>query len=126
MTATVNATDVLARMIGAIENGNLELVRSLYAPGAVVWTCFDDQEREVDSAMRVVEWLVGATTERHYEVTRRVEIEGGALQQHVLHGTTPTGRTFAMPACLVVQVEGELVTRIDEYLDPKPVLGALG
>ncbi len=59
--------------------------------------------------MRVVEWLVGATTERHYDVTRRIEIEGGVLQQHVLHGTTPTGRTFQMAACLVVRVEGELV-----------------
>ena len=28
-----------------------------------------------------------------------------------------------MPACLVIRVEGDRITRIDEYLDPKPVIG---
>ncbi len=41
------------------------------------------------------------------------------LQQHVLHGTTRDRPTFAMPACLVVRVDGALITRIDEYLDPR-------
>ena len=121
-----NPLDLVARLIGAIETGDLADVRSLYGPGAVIWTCFDDHERDVDSSLRVLEWLVGATTERRYEITRRIEIDGGVLQQHVLHATTPAGRTFSMPACLVVRVEAGQITRIDEYLDPKPVVGAIG
>ena len=126
MAPTADPLDVVARLVGGIESGDLDSVRALYAPGAVIWTCFDDQSRDVDSSMGVLEWLVGATTERHYDVSRRVEIDGGVLQQHVLHATTPSGRTFSMPACLVIAVEDGFVTRIDEYLDPKPVLGALG
>ena len=68
---------------------------------------------------------VGATTERRYEITRRIEIDGGVLQQHVLHATTTTGKTFSMPACLVIRVDGDHITRIDEYLDPAPVAAAL-
>lgn len=126
MTAASDPLDLVDRLIGAIETGDLADVRSLYGPGAVIWTCFDDHERDVDSSLRVLEWLVGATTERRYEVTRRIEIDGGVLQQHVLHATTPAGRTFSMPACLVIQVDDGHITRIDEYLDPKPVVGAIG
>jgi ketosteroid isomerase-like protein len=118
--------EVVDRLIRGIETGDLDLARSTYGPNAVVWTCFDDRERDVDGSMKVLEWLVGATTERHYDISRRSEIEGGVLQQHVLHATTPTGRTFSMPACLVIAVEDGHVTRIDEYLDPKPVIGAIG
>lgn len=126
MALTANPLDLVARLIAGIEDGDLAAVRSMYAPGAVVWTCFDDRVRDVDSALRVIEWLVGATTERRYEVGRRVEIDGGVLQQHVLHATTHAGKTFSMPACLVFQIDGDRFTHIDEYLDPKPVMAALG
>jgi ketosteroid isomerase-like protein len=126
MGASSDPIDLVARLVGSIERGDLATVRSLYAQGAVVWTCFDDRARDVNSSMGVLEWLVGATTERHYDVTRRVEIEGGVLQQHVLHATANSGNTFAMPACLVIQIDGDGITRIDEYLDPHPVTAALG
>jgi uncharacterized protein len=126
MAPTADPLDVVARLVGGIETGDLDSVRALYAPGAVIWTCFDDQSRDVDSSMGVLEWLVGATTERHYDVSRRVEIEGGVLQQHVLHATAKNGKAFAMPACLVISIDGDRITRIDEYLDPHPVTAAIG
>jgi ketosteroid isomerase-like protein len=52
-------------------------------------------------------------------------LESGALQQHVLHGTTTNGKEFAMPACLIVAVDGAHITRIDEYLDPAPITAAM-
>ncbi|MGZ4691617.1 MAG: nuclear transport factor 2 family protein [Acidimicrobiia bacterium] len=125
-THAQNPIEVVARLVEVIERGDLEHYRSLYAPGAVVWTCFDDFERDVDGSFRVIEWLVGASTERRYDITRRIEIEGGVLQQHVLHVTTNEGRAFSMPACLVIQISDGLITRVDEYLDPKPVTTALG
>jgi ketosteroid isomerase-like protein len=118
--------ELTARLVHGIEVGDLDSVRALYAPGSVVWTCFDEQERDVPGSMRVLEWLVGATSERHYEVTRRIEIEGGVLQQHVLHATALSGKKFSMAACLVIRIEDGLITRIDEYLDPKPVIAAIG
>jgi hypothetical protein len=32
------------------------------------------------------------------------------------------GRTMEMPACIVFEVKGGLVTRIDEYLNPEPAI----
>jgi hypothetical protein len=126
MADALSPLEVVDRLIRGIETGDLDLARSVYGPEAVVWTCFDERERDVDGSMKVLEWLVGATTERRYEISRRSEIGGGVLQQHVLHATTPTGRTFSMAACLVIAVDNGYVTRIDEYLDPKPVIGAIG
>jgi ketosteroid isomerase-like protein len=74
----------------------------------------------------VLAWLVSSTVSRRYEIVRRVAIEGGVVQQHVLHGTTETGNEFSMPACLVLRVDGGRITHIDEYLDPAPIANALG
>jgi len=126
MAASADPLDLVARLVSGIETGNLPAVRSLYSPDAVVWTCFDDRTRNVDSSMGVLEWLVGSTTERRYDVSRRVEIEGGVLQQHVLRATAKNGKEFAMPACLVIRIDGDHITRIDEYLDPHPVTAAIG
>jgi ketosteroid isomerase-like protein len=120
-----NPLELVARLMTAIEDGDLAGVRSVYAPDVVVWAGFDNRERDVDSSLGVLEWLLGVTTDRRYEIVRRTEIDGGALQQHVLHATTRTGKTFSMPACLVIRTDGEHITRVDEYLDPAPVAAAL-
>jgi ketosteroid isomerase-like protein len=115
MTATLDLVD---RLITAIESGDIDGVRACYSPDVVVWANFDGETKDLEASLRVLAWLVGATTSRRYEVTRRVEIEGGALQQHVLHATVATtGKSFAMPACLVLRVEGDRIVHIDEYLD---------
>ena len=113
------AIDVVEQMIRAIEAGDLDGVRLCYSPDIVVWANFDGRARDLDGALRVLAWMLGNTSERRYEIRRRIEIEGGVLQQHVLHGTAAsTGRKFSMPACLVVSVRGGRINHIDEYLDP--------
>jgi ketosteroid isomerase-like protein len=115
MTDTLDLVD---RLITSIEAGDIDGVAACYSPGIEVWANFDGQAKDLDASLRVLAWLVGATTERRYEVTRRIEIEGGALQQHVLHATVAkTGKSFSMPACLVMQIDDGVIVRIDEYLD---------
>ena len=114
----MQASQVVANLISAIETGDLEGVKVCYSPDVVVWANFDGKARELDSSLRVLEWLVTTTTDRRYEIVRRIEIEGGVLQQHVLHATVlATGKSFAMPACLVVSLRGDRINHIDEYLD---------
>lgn len=125
MEPTPNPLDVAARLCTAIEAGDLDGVRSVYSPDVVVWAGFDNRERDVESSLGVLEWLLSVTTSRRYEVVRRIEIDGGVLQQHVLHATTRNGSSFSMPACLVLQISGDRITRVDEYLDPAPVTAAL-
>ena len=48
------------------------------------------------------------------------------MQQHVLHVEFADGRSADLPACLVVQVADERITRLDEYLDNVGVIAAFG
>jgi ketosteroid isomerase-like protein len=117
--------ELLSRLCKAIEAGDIEGVRTVYSPDVIVWGNFDGQERGLDDAIKVLDWLISSTTARRYEIVRRMPLESGALQQHVLHGTTTNGKDFAMPACLIVAVDGAHITRIDEYLDPAPITAAM-
>jgi ketosteroid isomerase-like protein len=128
LMAGVDPLETVDRLITAIETGAVDDYRALYAADAVIWTCFDDRERNVDGSVTVIEWMLANTTSRHYEISRRIAIDGGVLQQHVLKGTSKhRDREFAMPACLVIMVGDDgKITRVDEYLDPSAITAAIG
>ncbi len=105
------------KFVAAIEAGDIDAVKECYAPDAEIWHNFDNINQSVTDNLKVLGWMSGVLANRRYEILRRVEIPGGYLQQHVLHGTLKSGAPFAMPACLVVQVAGGRITRLEEYLD---------
>ncbi|MDO8902196.1 MAG: nuclear transport factor 2 family protein [Phenylobacterium sp.] len=106
------------RFISALEAGDVEAVRGIYAPDAKLWHNNDEIEQTVDQNLRVLEWLIRALPERRYRIVRREILADGFLQQHVLEGVLADGAAFAMPACVVVQARDGRIVRLDEYLDP--------
>jgi uncharacterized protein len=106
------------RLFTAIEAGDLDAVSVCYDEDIVVWANFDDREQDKASSLRVLGWLCAKLADRRYQVRRREAVPGGFLQEHVLHGTAPDGSVVAMPACIVATVDGGLITRLNEYLDP--------
>lgn len=126
---TDNAPDVLQiadRLFRAIEDGDLDTVRSLYAPDIVVWANFDNRDQTLDRSMKVLGWLCSTLRDRHYDVRRRDVIPGGFLQEHVLRGTAPDGSTIALSACIIATVADGLITGMHEYLDPTAVSALAG
>jgi ketosteroid isomerase-like protein len=111
-----DALAVAERFFRAVESGDLEAVKAIYAPDARIWHNFDRKEQTVEENLRVLRWLARNLPNRRYNVQRRVPIPGGFLQQHVLEGET-AGGPFAMPACVVCEVAGGRITRLEEYLD---------
>jgi ketosteroid isomerase-like protein len=109
--------DVADALFAAVEAGDIERVRSIYTDDARIWHNFDDVEQSVDENLALLGWLIQALPERRYEVLRREPLPGGFLQQHVLRGITRSGEGFALPACMICRVEGEQISRIEEYLD---------
>jgi ketosteroid isomerase-like protein len=113
--------DVADRLFGAIQNGDIAAVEQLWAPDVVVWKVAD-RERDKARALRVIDWFVGATTERHYEILERKFFEGGFVQQHILHARGHTGGLISMRVCIVIKVGDDgLISRIDEYFDPAEI-----
>jgi ketosteroid isomerase-like protein len=101
----------------AIEAGDIETVRALYAPDAVIWHNDDLVEQPVEDNLKVLAGLHRAVSDLRYEVVRRAHLEDGVIQQHVLHGKLPDGTEVALHAAMYLQVRDGRVTRIDEYLD---------
>ncbi len=69
--------------------------------------------------MRIIDWFIGSTTDRRYEILDRQFFDGGFVQQHILNANGRNGGSIAMRVCIVIKVGADgLITRIDEYFDP--------
>jgi len=112
-----------AALFDAIEAGDIEAVRSLYAPDVVVWHNTDGKEQGADENLRTLAWCVRHIRGMRYEDVRCFETPSGFVEQHTLRGTTGSGAELAVPACLVVSVRDGLIARIDEYLDSAQLAG---
>ena len=114
------------RFFAAVTAGDLDTVRAIYAPDAVVWHNTDGSEQSVDENLRVLAWVARNVQEFRYEDVRLQATESGFVQQHVTKGAAPNGGEFAMAACIVGTVVDGRITRIDEYLDSAQVTAMLG
>ena len=117
--------DLARRFFAAVERGDLETVRSLYAPDAKIWTAQDPAERSPEENLAVLAWVKENVRNFRYEEVRCQPTPTGFVEQHVTCGTAPGGGEFRFPACLVVRVENSKVTRLDEYFDTAPLMAAL-
>ncbi|MBM4245395.1 MAG: nuclear transport factor 2 family protein [Deltaproteobacteria bacterium] len=117
--------DFARRFFAAVERGDLDTVRGLYAPDAKIWTAQDPAERSPEENLAVLTWVKENVRNFRYEDVRCQPTPTGFVEQHVTCGTAPGGGEFRFPACLVVRVENGRVTRLDEYFDTAPMMAAL-
>ncbi len=109
--------DVVAAFFAALEAGDIETLREIYAPDAVIWHNDDLIEQPVEDNLKVLRGLHRVVSGLRYDITRRVPAPDGVLQQHVLRGTLPDGAAVELHAAMYLQVRDGHVTRIEEYLD---------
>jgi ketosteroid isomerase-like protein len=120
-----DAIDRLASaFFAAIERGDLEAVRALYAPNVSIWHNVTGKTQSRDENLALLKFFTGRVSERRYEVLAREFFPGGFVQRHVLHGKLASGELVAAPVCLVVHVSGGKIERLYEYLDPAAVRAA--
>ena len=111
-----DALELAERFFAAVERGDIDQIRAIYAPDARIWHNHDRKEQTVEENLKVLKWVARNLTNRRYRVQRRVAIPGGFLQQHILEAETANG-PFSMPACIVVEAKDGRITRLEEYLD---------
>ena len=123
-TATAQlVVEAADRLFSAIEKSDVDAVDRLWSDDIAVWRVGSRRDDDKVRALRVIDWFVGATTERHYEILDRQLFEdestSGFVQQHVLHATGHAGQSIALRVCIVIRVttDGQ-INRIDEYFDP--------
>ena len=118
--------EVADRLFNAIENGDRAAVAQLWDDGIAVWRVGATRDDEKERALRVIDWFIGVTTERSYQILDRQLFDddsGGSVrgfaQQHVLHATGHAGQSISLRVCIVIKVGmNGLINRIDEYFDP--------
>ncbi len=106
-----------ARLFEAIETGDVDAVRALYSPDAVIWHNTDGIEQTAEQNLSTLVWVVENLAERRYEDVSRSVTDGGFVQQHFMRWTKADGTRAELPACIVARCSDGLITRIDEYLD---------
>lgn len=110
---------VADRLFSAIEAGDVDAVSALWSDDVTVWHAGDKRPSEKARAIRVIEWFVSATVDRHYDVLDRRFFDGGFVQQHVLHGTARDGTPYSLRVGIIIGVGPDgLIIRVEEYLDP--------
>lgn len=108
--------DTVERFFTALEAGDTDTMATIYAPDARIWHN-DYSEQGVEDNLAVLRGLHQVVSGLHYEILRRIPVEGAVFQQHILRGRLPDGTEVAMPAAMYLAVDGGRITRIEEYLD---------
>jgi len=114
------------RFFAAIPKGDLETVRAIYAPDALIWHNNDQTTQNVEQNLAVLGWVTKNISALRYEEIRRHVTPSGFVQQHVLRGTAPNGKPLEVPACILCTVVNGRITRLDEYLDSAQLAGLRG
>ncbi|MGB9303823.1 MAG: nuclear transport factor 2 family protein [Mycobacterium sp.] len=114
-----NINEVAGQLFSAIEIGDKTAVDRLWSEDIAVWRPGARRDNEKGRALKVIDWFISVTSERHYEILDRQVFENGFVQQHVLHATGHAGQSISLRVCIVIKVGADgLINRIDEYFDP--------
>lgn len=117
------AVDAADRLFTAIERGDVAAVDAMWSNDIAVWRVGSRRDDDKTRAMRVIEWFIGVTMQRRYEILDRQFFDDGSaqgfVQQHILHATGHAGQSISLRVCIVIKVGADgLINRIDEYFDP--------
>src|SRR5262245_15548060 len=112
---------VASDLFAAIERGDLEAVRGLYAENVEIWHNVTGKTQTRDEHLRLLEFFTVRVPDRRYEVLGRDFFPGGFVQRHILHGKLASGELIASPVCIVIYVSRGKIERLFEYLDPATV-----
>jgi ketosteroid isomerase-like protein len=112
---------VADRFADAFIRGDSDLLGGLYAAELRFTSHADGSVRNREQALRAFRTLHPQLREVTLEIIDRHVSEHGYTSQQILRCTAPDGTRLTIPHCLVVRVENECITRIDEYLDRSTV-----
>lgn len=117
MASSDSLRDLAVRFFDAIERGDIETVREIYAPEVAIWHNTDGQTSTREENVEVLRGFVHRIPQRRYQERRCDVFPGGFLHQHVLAGVRRDGMRLRLPACIVCRVVDGHITRLDEYFD---------
>jgi hypothetical protein len=102
-----------------LESGVADRALGRLAPGALLWHNGDKVEVPAAEALRGVTGLHRLVEDITIDVVQHTAIPGGFLHRFALRGTVKaSGTPLVAHNCIVVTLDGPMIARIDEYIDP--------
>ncbi|MEV6900016.1 nuclear transport factor 2 family protein [Amycolatopsis sp. NPDC051372] len=117
MPETKTNISVVDDFFRAVERGDIDTARALYAQDAVIWHNDGAGEQDREANLAVLRLFSTAIRGLRFDVSRRVDVGDGVFQQHVLRGQLPNGEESALDIAMYLAVSGGKITRIEEYFD---------
>jgi uncharacterized protein len=112
------SADIGDKLFAAMESGDLDTVRSCFAPDALVWHNANNQVDGLEETLGALAAVTDYWT-LQYDDIRRVRTPDGFAQQHTLRGRGRAGDEFeAHIGVFVTLGAAGTIVGIDEYLDP--------
>jgi hypothetical protein len=131
MPATEVIVELADQLFAAIERADEATLEQLFGDDIAVWRSGARRDDDKARALRVLDWFIGVTTARRYEILDRQLFTDGFVQQHILHATGHNGAAIALRVCIVIKLgvspssrspsSRALISRIDEYFDPADI-----
>jgi len=109
------------RFFDGLEQGNIAILREVYAPDVKIWHNTDGLEQTLEENETTLTGFIERIPKRQYANRRVHTFPGGFVQQHTLKGTKKDGKEVALDAVIICKVENGKVTRLDEYFDSAAV-----
>lgn len=108
---------VIDRLFGALAGGDVAAACACFAPEATIWHGFDAIAQTPEQAAESWNAMIAHFPERGVADVRRQPTPTGFVQQHLWTARTDDGQAMAWPVCIVVEIGGGLIVRLDEYVD---------
>jgi len=118
--------ELAGRLAAVTASGDIDAMRELYEPDAIVWHNFDEGELDLERSIGATAWLHRRVSGLQFEDVRLLATNEGFVIRFVMTGGAPGGPVRA-PSCQVVTVsERGLIQRIDEYIDSAQIAPLYG
>lgn len=119
MPGTDPMFDLAERLFAALERNDVDALRGIYAPDAVLWSNATARSTAAADLLAALPALARRVPDRRYADRRVLPFAGGFVQRHRMTGTRRDGARVAVECCVVAFVAQGRVTRLEEYLDAR-------
>jgi ketosteroid isomerase-like protein len=109
--------NIIDRFFGSMQDCDTAIVRDCLTEDAIVWHNYDRIAMSVEDVVKAWEAMATNFAERGIADARCQQTPSGYVQQHLFVVRLKSGKRKVWPVCIVVQVRGEKIARIDEYID---------
>lgn len=124
-SANAEYQEVAEKWCSLLANKDSAILREIYHENAETWHNYDRKNMTMQEITELVGVIFSTFKEMSFQNIQRSFIENGFVQRHDIVGTHVNGAPLNIAACVFVTVKDGKISRLEEYIDPAPLLAVL-